>query len=220
MAEPTLKQQVYDAILGSILSREFPMHAFLKEGELASRYQVSKAPVREALIQLCNENIIRNYPRAGYQIIPLTPKDIREATQIRLFLELSAIRLSLPTLTEDNLETLHQLNSDIYATGSCRDTLRTWWDKNRDFHLRLSSFAGNSLMQDTLERMFSILWRAIVQIFSDDNPDLFRHHSEDNHVVLEDALRRKDQQAVAAILTRDINSIPSGFHATSTLSNP
>ena len=48
--------------------------------------------MREALIELCNEGILRSIPRLGYQIIPVTQKDIANSTELRLLIEMNAFR--------------------------------------------------------------------------------------------------------------------------------
>ena len=64
----TLADQIYSAILDKIMRNEFPMDQFLTEAYLAEHFEASRAPVREALVKLCNENILRSIPRTGYQI--------------------------------------------------------------------------------------------------------------------------------------------------------
>ena len=72
----SLKEQVYTKIFNDLVVERFPLDEFLTEKQFMELYGVSKAPVREALIELCNEGILRSIPRLGYQIIPVTQKDI------------------------------------------------------------------------------------------------------------------------------------------------
>ena len=66
----SLKNQIYNAILNGILSGEFKPEQILTERELVDKYGCSKAPVREALITLCNDDILRSFPRYGYENQP------------------------------------------------------------------------------------------------------------------------------------------------------
>ena len=67
----SLKTQIYNAILDHIFSGEFKPGQILNEKELVEKFGCSKAPVREALIALCSDNVLRSFPRYGYEIIRL-----------------------------------------------------------------------------------------------------------------------------------------------------
>ena len=90
----SLKQQIYQQIFEKIINNEFPLNEFLVEGRLAEMFGVSRAPVREALVELCNEKVLRNIPRAGYQIVQLSQRELRDALQLRLILETEAMDLN------------------------------------------------------------------------------------------------------------------------------
>ena len=70
--ERSLKESIYDKILESILNYEFKPNQILTEKDLVQRYGCSKSPVREALISLCTDSVLRNIPRCGYEVIRLT----------------------------------------------------------------------------------------------------------------------------------------------------
>lgn len=57
----SLKTQIYNAILNSIFSGEFKPGQILNEKELVEKFGCSKAPVREALIALCSDNVLRSF---------------------------------------------------------------------------------------------------------------------------------------------------------------
>ena len=57
------KQQIYDALLQDIIRGEYPPEAVLNEKTLMERYGVSRAALREALVDLRNENVLRSLPR-------------------------------------------------------------------------------------------------------------------------------------------------------------
>ena len=83
----SLKDAIYNAILESIISQEYRPNQVLNEKTLVEKYGCSKSPVREALVSLCNDNVLRNIPRYGYEVVRLTVEDIQEMLQFRLVLE-------------------------------------------------------------------------------------------------------------------------------------
>ena len=59
----TLKEKIYNQIIDGIVSGEYKSGQILNEKELVDRYDVSKAPVREALLILSSEGVLTNIPR-------------------------------------------------------------------------------------------------------------------------------------------------------------
>lgn len=107
--EPSLKQKTYQFILEGILSSQFTPETLLVEKQLCNLYDVSRSPVREALIELCRDGILRNIPRAGYQVQRLTEKQIRDAFQMRLLLEEEGLKQAYGRLTREKLISLENL---------------------------------------------------------------------------------------------------------------
>ncbi|UCF98437.1 MAG: GntR family transcriptional regulator, partial [Spirochaetaceae bacterium] len=109
----SLKQRIYQQIFEKIINNEFPLNEFLVEGKLAEMFGVSRAPVREALVELCNERILRNIPRAGYQIVQLSQKELRDALQLRLILETEGLKLACDRLNDDSISRLKALKKEL-----------------------------------------------------------------------------------------------------------
>ena len=210
--DTTLKQRIYHEILDGILSGRFPLDSFLKEGELATLFGVSKAPVREALVQLRTENVVQSIPRAGYQIVRLSPREIKDATGLRLIIETQALRLAFPFLVQHGRKELHDLNEEICEQAFSRNvTLSEWWQGNKRFHLYLASYADNALLSETLEGIFAILWRAIRQIFSGHDRSMFQRHEPSSHREIEKAIHDGNLDEATKMLSRDITSINTRF---------
>ena len=56
--EDSIKDQIYNKIFAGIMNNEFSFDEFLTEKSLMEKYQVSRAPVREALMQLRSDRIM------------------------------------------------------------------------------------------------------------------------------------------------------------------
>ena len=82
-SEMSLKDTIYNAVLEDILSMEYRPREILNEKTLIEKYDCSKSPVREALIALCSDNVLRSIPRYGYEVVQLTVEDINEMIQFR-----------------------------------------------------------------------------------------------------------------------------------------
>jgi len=86
-----LAAHVYDAIKEEIFAfRLLPGERFT-EGEIAARMDVSRTPVREALLRLQQEGYLEVMFRAGWRVRPLDFAQLDELYDVRIVLELAAI---------------------------------------------------------------------------------------------------------------------------------
>ena len=104
-----LKDQVYEKILGEITIGKYHQNDIITERELIAKYGVSKSPVREALIELCKEEVLESRPRMGYQIRPITIREISDIVELRTILETAALRKTFQNLTDEKIEILCKL---------------------------------------------------------------------------------------------------------------
>jgi DNA-binding GntR family transcriptional regulator len=186
----------------------------IKEKELSEEFAVSKAPVREALIELCKENIVKSIPRAGYRIVQFTEKDIYEATELRLILELPALDTVIPLERREALDKLRAIAEESnFAQRGDLVPLDKWWDNNIRFHLGLSALGGNTLLTSTLEQVIHRLWRVIAQLFWTGNPDNYINFETGNHEALIRAIEAGDKPRAREILSEDVLSIRRGISA-------
>jgi DNA-binding GntR family transcriptional regulator len=208
MGKETLKEVTYNRILGEIVSKRFPLDYIIKEKELAEKFGISRAPVREALIELSMENIVRSIPRAGYMIVQYTEKDIYEATDLRLMIEVPAIDKIVSNINAENLEKLRNdtiLFNESYQKKKVPTDI--WWNNNIKFHLAVNAIAGNAMMTSVLETVLQRLWRAIAQLYWSGDPRDYLQIDRGAHVGLLDAIEAKDCDGIREALVEDILSI-------------
>lgn len=159
---PSLKTKIQEQILEGIFSAEFKPQQILTEKELVERYHCSKSPVREALVSLCSENVLRNIPRCGYQVIQLTKDDIDEILSYRLVLETGFLKACYMDISPAQISKLEELNAHCVCASN---SLKEHWNYNAAFHLYLISCSGNRFAYDELERALKILYRAYAQYY-------------------------------------------------------
>lgn len=203
----TVKQKVYNAILFDILDGNFALDEFLTEKQLGERYDIGKAPVREALIELCNENILQSIPRLGYQIIQVTDRNVADATELRLDLEISALRKAQNRFDDSMLSKISKLNQDWWQEVLSGELdIKSRWHHNSLFHTTLVSFGGNELCVDIVCKLIQLEWRAYAQMLSSpEQRNSFFHQSTNKpHLEIERALSARDFSQSEALLRKDI----------------
>jgi DNA-binding GntR family transcriptional regulator len=201
----SLKKKVYNEILDGIVKGDFPLDQFLNEGDLATKFGVSKAPIREALIELCNENVIRSIPRLGYQIVQLNITHVKESTELRLILEMAAFKKTVQNFNDTFLTKLSELNKEN-ALQKSKGLLapEQHWERNCTFHLLLCSFSGNALLTKMLEDTLNLIRRAFYQLFTIVEYQEYVSTNLNRHMEIEDALRKRNFGLAAELLEKDI----------------
>lgn len=213
---PSLKQIVYEKILDEILDGAYPIDYVFTEMYFVNKFQTSRAPVRDALMELCNEKILRVIPRYGYELVKLTENDVREITQFRLMLEIESFKLSMTANRNKLLEQISLFNAEQRLAQSQNDySSRSEWQKNIQFHTTLMSFANNHYAQYALQQALLTLQIAYVQHFRKvhSNAENMTLETDNYHFLLESAIRENDTERALQILHDDICDISSIFRS-------
>lgn len=201
----SLKKKIYNEIFDGISKGEFPLDQFLNEGELATKFGVSKAPIREALIELCNENVLRSIPRLGYQIVQLNITHVRESTEVRLILETAAFKKTMQNFNDSYLVKLSELNKENARQKSLGLLApEQHWERNCAFHLLLCSFSGNTMLTKMLADTLKLMRRAFFQLYTITEYQAYVATDPNMHMEIEYALKKNNFEAVAELLEKDI----------------
>lgn len=90
----SLTRIAYDRLREGIMSGEFGLGEPLSEQVLARRFGISKTPIREALVKLHSEGLIKTAASRGSTVFTLTAEEIAQLVQMREVLESFALRLA------------------------------------------------------------------------------------------------------------------------------
>jgi DNA-binding GntR family transcriptional regulator len=132
----------------------------LRQEHIADEFNVSVAPVREALKAMQAEGLINFRPRRGYVVSDLEPEEIEDIFDIRAMLEGRAGHLAASNRSSADIAEVaalfHRLN-EITIVGP--EDIAQWAKANRDFHGRIFASSGKNhlcrmtnVLRDTVER--------------------------------------------------------------------
>lgn len=137
--------RVYEHAKAAILARRYEPHDLLSEGELAEAVGVSRTPVREALLRLQSEGLLRLLPKRGALVLPVTPAEVADVFETRRLIETFAVRKAVtagqPGLASDLEARLARMRAAVKA----RDA-RAYVEADRDFHDRIVAATGNDIL--------------------------------------------------------------------------
>lgn len=153
MINNTLSERIVERIKDEILSGQLKPGDRLFYENIAAKLNVSLTPVKEALLRLEQEGLVKTIPRKGAYVTQLTERDIIEYTRIRLALECLAVELLCEKgISRAELDSLRQINRDLEAAMRENDSSRCM-SSDIDFHHALVNLSGNRRLADLMNQM-------------------------------------------------------------------
>lgn len=136
----TVAEQAADALRRKIMSGELPEGSQLRQDALAAEFGISRIPVREALVQLEGEGLVRIVPHKGAVVSELSIDEISELFMLRGLLEPQLLKKSAPKLTPEDYAQLDAILAEYKQELHAQHPTR-WGELNTRLHDVLMSRA-------------------------------------------------------------------------------
>lgn len=200
-----LTYMVYEQVYADIVNGEINSNDILTECALVERFKVSKSPVREALILLCEEEVLQSIPRIGYKVIQILPDQVESLTEVRYALEPFMLRKTWGSLGSAEIAQLEEHLSLSKEDEKTHMSVQDNWRRNIAFHILLASFAKNDYLQAMLERTLKACARAAMQYYVQVRG--IPKGEVDLHDIIMQAIRDRDIEKALATLEEDMRQI-------------
>jgi len=141
--------RVYAALKRNILDGRQAGGSFVTEGELAAATGVSRTPVREALLRLEVEGLVRLYPKKGALVVAVSADEARDVLEARLVIEEWAAGVMWRRRAEAIPE-LEELLAEMRADRAAED-MSAFVEHDRLFHEVIVAAAGNCVLTHTYQ---------------------------------------------------------------------
>jgi DNA-binding GntR family transcriptional regulator len=148
----SLTRQVYESIRASIIRGELVPGSLHSVQELADVLGVSRTPVREALIDLSTQGMVKFERNRGVRILQTSLHDLEEIFALRLLLEVPAAFVAAEQVTDTALRSLGKefAAMERAAEGDDEPTLM---EHDRKFHGLILEASGNRRLANTVDRL-------------------------------------------------------------------
>ncbi len=199
--QPPAADRVYTHVKQGVLDRRYEGGTLLTEGELAEAVGVSRTPVREALLRLEVEGLIRLYPKKGALVLPVSSQEIADVVETRMLVEQHAVRKVVPaspTLIA-RLEELLDRQKEQAAAGDLAGAAVT----DRCFHAEIVRSGGNEILSRLYDQLRDRQLRMGVAIMHSHPDRIAKTLTE--HAAILDALRTGDAEAAAGIVHQHVD---------------
>lgn len=196
-----------DEMRRRILEGEFPGGFQLRQDALANELGVSRIPIREALLQLESEGLVKILPHRGALVSELSVAEIEELIELRALLEPRLLRLSAPRLTAVDFAALDGILA-AYGAEMRAQNIGRWGELNTELHNLLYRHAEQprtmaivtSLLQNT-DRYTRIQLSFING----------RARAEEEHTRLVELCRAGEVREACTLLTTHIRDVGSAL---------
>lgn len=200
MAKTAEKTDIYQSIRKMILTGEAVPGDRMKETELASRFGISRTPVREALHRLEVQGLLRHEPHRGMVVPTLDPQAVTELYVMREVLEGTAAALAAQHATEVEIRAMSAIVEGDYKLLDDGERLA---GTNRAFHGAIHRAARNRFLVQSLKKLDesnALLGPTTLQL------EARRKQSIDEHQKVVDAIARRDMEGAEQTMRRHMRA--------------
>ena len=188
---------VYCELLNRILIGDLPPGSALQENALAKEFSVSRTPIREALIRLEADGLVRIVPKQGVFVTEITHQVYRNAFEVRYHLLSIAGQLAAQRISDEEVETLREIAVEAENLSKPREIKR----RDLSFHTHLNCATHNPMLAQALQRLSFFMPRLETLAPAD-----YEYFLSIGHDLVEivDALEARDATRTASLLQAHI----------------
>lgn len=130
----TRTQVVVEVLREKILSGDIAAGEPLRQSALADELNVSRIPVREALLQLEAEGLVKFEAHKGATATELSVDQVTEIFELRALIEADLLTKAIPNLQDEHLLQAEKVLDELESAFKREDAVGTWSELNTQFH--------------------------------------------------------------------------------------
>ncbi|MFT5658452.1 MAG: DNA-binding GntR family transcriptional regulator [Gammaproteobacteria bacterium] len=169
--------KIYETLRDEIISLVLEPGQLIDETSLATRFNVSRSPVREALVRLVTESLLQTLPNKGTIVAPLRIEEFPQYVDALDLLQRSVTRLAAKNRDANDLKQIN-LAQDKFIRCVESNDVRGMILCNRDFHAAIAKAGKNRYLEqsycqvlDDGLRSLRLYFKSFGDVTSPDIPD-------------------------------------------------
>jgi DNA-binding GntR family transcriptional regulator len=194
------QETAYAYLKDKILTGALPGGAPISPAEIGKLLSISRMPVREALLQLEANGLIRFGFNRRPIVTELTPKEIMELFEVRIALEQLAVARAVARLTAVSFT---GLSSHLVRMERAKSNPHAWLELHDEFHDRVYSAAGMPKLREEITRLRESI-RPYLLLYTSffEEPEILGCE----HSLLIDVLAQRDPSAAQLAIAKHIRT--------------
>ena len=146
----TAEEHAYRYLRNLILAGRLPGGTKVNQDEMAKRLNVSRMPVRQAVLRLESEGLVSNRPNRGAVVTTLGPAAMLELFEMRSVLEGLAFMLAIPNI---DARALKELDQKLKTLESVHQNASRWIAAHDEFHTLLCQYARRPALAAQIRKL-------------------------------------------------------------------
>lgn len=149
----TAREYAQRYLLYQIINLHFIPGQKISDVEISKELDISRTPVREAILALTNGQLIESYPQRGIFISLINPDIVEQVCTMRKMIEGPLAEMSCGLINQEHLDNLYDsisLQKD-YASGGPRENFEKFLALDIAFHKEFYDMCSMSFIYDTMQ---------------------------------------------------------------------
>jgi DNA-binding GntR family transcriptional regulator len=151
-----IREVIYSQLKRDIASGRIGPGEKLIEANLGERYNCSRTPVRETLLQLQSEHYVTYVPNKGATVAKLSIDKIDEIFSVRAVLESHAVLAAANNFVASDLRKIVQFH-EAMEKNAAEDNYEAYAENNTRFHLYCAQVTGNETLYEIIKDLLNRL---------------------------------------------------------------
>lgn len=197
----TLKESIEVILRRALVSGEMRPGEIYSANKMATQLRVSNSPVREAMMSLANSGLLELVRNRGFRVVEMTEDDKREVYELRMQIEVEAIRrVTERGITEEQAKHISELSQQ--TVDLVDQPVVDYLEADQRYHLALVGLLNNKRWLKFVENLRDQSRVNGYYRFLEDNDHLV--NSAQEHQRITQAVIRGESELAAALMVQHL----------------
>lgn len=189
--------RVYKKVREDILRLNLAPGELLDETRISKEFKLSRSPIREAMVRLSSEGLIKTLPNKSTIVAPLNIEEFSGYIDALDLVQRVTTRLAARLRTSEQLEHIKQRQAAFSEAVLAHDPL-AMIEHNHDFHVAISDASQNRYLSDFNSRLLDEGRRYLRLYFRSFNDTLPPELNDEHHQIIH-AIEQQDEERAEAL---------------------
>jgi len=196
-------EQVYYHLKEMILSGELAPGEKIPEGRIATMFNVSRTPIREAIKKLNEYGLVETFPRSYSIVTDISAEQARSIGELRTALENFALHLiiSRDRADESFLAELERISDECIKLMADEGQRAAAFEHDTEFHHKLIEATGNEYLYEAYERLDARI--QLVRLNMKASTETFTGYIRQHYEII-DMIRQKNEKGATRLMDTHI----------------
>lgn len=184
--------RVYKKVREDILRLELAPGELLDETRISKEFKLSRSPIREAMVRLSSEGLIKTLPNKSTIVAPLNIEEFSSYIDALDLVQRITTRLAARLRTDNQLAEIKRRQAAFSKAVTAHDPL-AMIEHNREFHVAISDASQNRYLSEFNSRLLDEGRRYLRLYFRSFNDTLPPEFNDEHHRIIE-AIEQRDEE--------------------------